>query len=134
MAARTVYEAVDAATAASPQNAPSRPAGGSARPVTRPVSPAPAVARTVRAAGRVQGSARAARSGVLTPVKRASRAVSLEIAGSFFGLFALSFAVAAWRFHASAGGQRLWVYVAFAAMFTYFACSSFVRARRLTPR
>ena len=145
MAARTVVEAVDAATTATPATNRRLPAANptseTARSSTRTpgqAAPAPrsAVAQAVQTAGRVQGGARAARRGVLEPVKRASRAVSLEIAGSFFALFALSFGAAAWRFRglASRGeaAQRLWIYLGFAALFAYFACSSFLRARRLS--
>ena len=72
---------------------------------------------------------------MLAPVKRASRALSLELAGSFFALFALSFSGAAWRFRGlvqTGSAQRLWVYVGLAALFTYFAFSSFLRARKIS--
>lgn len=144
MAARTVYDAVDAATTPSAQP----PAGRSSQPVaSRPrvanavsehtsariPSTQDSVVRAARAAGRVQSSARAAHRGVMDPVKRASRAVSLEVTGGFFALFALSFAAAAWRFRAAPpGSHRLWVYLGFAALFGYFACSSFLRARKIS--
>ena len=133
VAARTVYDAVDAATAPAPEShtrvvAPRRPA-------TIAADPPAAVQRAVRTAGRVQESARVARRGVLEPVKRISRAVSLEITGSFFALFALSFGAAAWRLRGmaqGAGRQRLWVCLALAVLFGYFAVSSFMRARRIS--
>ncbi|WP_419806044.1 hypothetical protein [Terriglobus sp.] len=149
MAARTVYEAVDAATASPPpaqnqrRSQPAAQPRPAAQPLPaaqpRPAAPGPepryTVQQAVRTAGRLHSSARAAQQGVLAPVKRASRALSLELAGSFFVLFALSFSGAAWRFRGLAqtgGGQRLWVYVGLAALFGYFALSSFLRARRIS--
>lgn len=136
MAARTVYDAVDAASSPS-SSYPARPQAPPPRRQTQPNSAEAtrsSLQDSVRAVSKVRDSARAARQGVLAPVKRASRAVSLEIAGSFFALFALSFSAAAWRFRDSAGasGQRLWIYLAFAALFGYFAVSSFLRARRIS--
>lgn len=137
MAARTVYDAVDAATTPSPAAEVQRPSVGpqQMRPAASAHRTRSAVQTAVQAVGQVHGSARAARQGVLAPVKRASRAVSLEIAGSFFALFALSFSVAAWRFHGLAQGgaaQRFWPCMGLAVLFGYFACSSFLRARRIS--
>ena len=147
MAARTVYDALDAATApaAPARSAAERPQPTSSQPLAKAAEPArqrtrqapakPAVQQVLRSAARVHGSVQSARQGVFAPVKRASRAVSLEIAGSFYGLFALSFSVAAWRFrHGDDGGlqQRLWAYLALAVLFGYFSLSSFWRARRIT--
>lgn len=137
MAARTVYDAVDAATSATPVR-PSRSstAGTTSKPqpVRSGTVPRDTLEQAVRSAGRVGGSVRAARQSVLAPVKRASRAVSLEITGSFFAIFAVSFSAAAWRFRGTARvdtGHRLWLYVGLAAVFGYFALSSFLRARRI---
>lgn len=94
------------------------------------------LSRVVQTAGRVHGSARVARDGVLAPVKRASRAVTLQITGSFFAIFALSFIAAAWRAHGAlqtgATQQRFWLYTVFGTLFAYFAISNFLRARRLS--
>lgn len=144
MAARTMYDAVDAATAPAAAETPRQrtpPAGSypDARnaPSTGPGPHANAVGQVLRTAERVQGSVRATRQGVLAPVKRASHAVSLEIAGSFFALFAFSFGVAAWRFRNPGPGSavpRVWFCSVLAAVFLYFAISSFLRARRLSQR
>ncbi len=81
--------------------------------------------------------ARAGRSlSALDPVKRASRAVSLEVTGSFFALFAFSFALGAWRFaqqirSSGQGPHRFAACCVVAVIFAWFAISNFARAKRL---
>ena len=144
LAARTAYEAVDAATASNPE-----PRTQQSRPAAQPrtaTEPEPATTRNpstrtlnvgsaVQAAGKVHGSVKAAKQGVFAPVKRASHALTLEMTGSFFALFALSFSIAAWRaragLHDRTDVAHFWVYVVLAVLFGYFAGSNFMRARRL---
>lgn len=71
-------------------------------------------------------------------VKRHSKAVALQVAGTFFAFFAFSFGVGLWRvraaFHASVhSSEGRGVYGALLAcmLFAYFAVSSFLRARKL---
>ncbi len=73
---------------------------------------------------------------MFAPVRRASKAVSLEVAGSFFALFALPFTLGMWHaradLHAGAHGvARFAIDAGVAAFFAYCSISSFVRARRL---
>lgn len=129
MAARTAFEALDAAAAPSP-------AARTANPVPRTVAKRVELLQPV--ASRVVTAARSSnsRDGMFAPVRRASRAVSLEVTGSFFALFALSFAVGMWHardeLHAGTRGiARFGAYAAIALFFAYCAGTSFLRARRL---
>jgi hypothetical protein len=61
----------------------------------------------------------------------------LQVTGVFFALVAFTMGIAAWRarsaLHAAAGSHgamKLYAYMAFCALFTYFTVSSFVRAAR----
>jgi hypothetical protein len=78
----------------------------------------------------------AARQGVTAPLKRASRALWHELTGSFFALFALSFAAATWKTRHNAMSaiaddrHRFYAFCVLALLFGYFSVSSFVRARR----
>lgn len=139
MAARTAFEAVDAATSPSPAT-PSRPAAPP-QPQVIPPRTEPVVQRPVSrpvAATRpdfVQAAA-AARQGVAAPLKRASRALWHELTGSFFALFALSFTAATWKTRHNAVSaipddrHRFYAFCVLALLFGYFSVSSFVRARR----
>lgn len=129
MAARTAYEALDAATAPEP---PSRTASPTPRAVAERVQLLRPVAGRVVTAARATGG----RAGMFAPVRRASRAVSLEVTGSFFALFALSFGLGMWHardeLHAGPHGvARFGAYAAIALFFAYCAGTSFQRARRL---
>lgn len=73
---------------------------------------------------------------MFAPVKRATRAVSLEVTGSFFIIFALSFAVGLWhmRFTLYASGGGVYKFAAgclLVVLFLYFAVSNFIQAKRL---
>lgn len=126
-AAKTLSQAVDAASAPNPssrQVPAARPS--SSPPVTRSLPDA----RTVRAAGRQ------AKSSLVTPVVRFSSVIWLQVTGVFFAMVAVTMGSAAWRaragFHASGGSPEVkaYAYLAVCALFSYFAISSFVRARR----
>ena len=121
LAARTAYEAMDAATTPTPS---------SYLPVVhrRPVV-------LERKSTRTPGG----RAGIFTPLRRASRAVSLEVTGSFFALFAVSFGAGTWHARGLLRGgphavARFMAYAAIVCFFAYCAISNFWKARRLgTP-
>ena len=155
LAARTAMEAVDAASAPSPQQAkPRQPAQGQPRP---PVQPQPRTvtietpvrtsrSETTEQPRRAEGvsfastplrpAIAAARAGITAPFRRASRALWHELTGSFFALFAFSFSISLWHSRANAFStlpadrHRFYGYCALALLFGYFAISSFVRAKR----
>jgi hypothetical protein len=150
-AARTAMEAMDAATSPSPGSItqPLRPPGPSASrtSVPRPqaqgvVEPPPrrSIPRspisTVQAA-RVSPAARAAAGKFAAPLRAASRALWLEFTGSFFALFAVSFAAGTW--HARAGitaaalpaeRHNFYIFLILTLLFGYFSVSSFLRAKK----
>jgi hypothetical protein len=78
----------------------------------------------------------AARASFTAPFRRASRALWHELTGSFFALFAFSFAVGLWHSRANAlsslpaDRHRFYAFCALTLLFGYFAISSFVRAKR----
>ena len=140
LAARTAFEALDAATSPDPSpdgpartrpNADRRPE--ILRPARRP--PPKAVPRT-RPQVPERASTVARGRAAFEPVKRASQAVSLQVSGSFFALFAFSFAMGASRFStglhtAGADRYRFAACCLVSAAFAYFAVSNFLRARKL---
>lgn len=136
MAARTAMEAVEAATAPdpNPQIIPPTTAQRNGAP-RRPASQARPVAQPQVLATRVAPAARAAAAGITTPFRRASRALWHELTGSFFALFAVSFAAGVWHTRADAlsvipnDRYRFYAFGAFALLFAYFSISSFLRAR-----
>jgi hypothetical protein len=94
--------------------------------------------RTVRAA---KQQAKTASGSLLQPVKRFSSVLWLQVTGTFFALIAILMGGGAWRLHETlrkgAGGaagshelMKLYLCVGIAAVFAYFAVSSFVRAER----
>ena len=140
-AMRTAAQAVDAATAPSPQPSapqpsapppPSRPAAAQQRPVT----PQPTVISR-QTTQRVSNASKNFATGAFAPLRRLSGVLWLEIMGSFFGLFALTFAASLWRIRSQVAysasrsdHQHFLVYTAMMLMFAYFCVSSFLRARR----
>ncbi|MEK6397904.1 MAG: hypothetical protein V4734_07445 [Terriglobus sp.] len=143
MAAKTAFEAVDAATSPSPnppaaaaprqpEVIPPRPVSQTAaRPVAQPVSrPVASVSPNL---SRAVSSATA---GVAAPLKQASKALWHELTGSFFALFALSFAAATWKTRANAvsavpdARYRFYAFCVLTLLFAYFSVSSFLRARK----
>lgn len=64
------------------------------------------------------------------PLATFSGALWLRVTGLFFALLAVTMAGGGWRLlHAGTGAShRLWLFVSLAALFFYFAISSFVRA------
>ncbi len=155
LVARTAWEALDAATATPPAGSPSRTTESHGTQAGTTAPPAPSrkqVVKAVRQPPVLEGQIAGGRSGQgkvqapqvtsarpmhgLAPLRRASRAVSLEVTGSFFALFALSFGVGVWReraqLHAGhAGLFRFTLFCAVTAFFAYFSIGNFIRARRL---
>lgn len=147
LAARTAYEAIDAATAqapvgtqpATPEILPPQTAGSTNRPLAKRTDAAHAFPQRKPSAPQTYSpspAGRSARPGRLAPLRRASRAVSLEVTGSFFALFALSFAVGTWHaredLHAGTPGVvRVAVFAAVTLFFAYCSVSNFQRAKRL---
>ncbi|MDE1175941.1 MAG: hypothetical protein PW789_04975 [Edaphobacter sp.] len=154
-AAKTLVAAVDAASAPNP----TRPATGQApRPAAQTVTEAPGqsaqptrrsaedvVQQVARAATQVKQTTdglnqhgRQLQQSVMAPVKRLSGVLWLEFTGSFFGLFAVSAASAAWKLrgalHETPGNHdahtKLLVAILICVLFSYFCASSFVRAKR----
>lgn len=72
------------------------------------------------------------------PIRRLSGVLWFELTGLFFGLFAFSAAVGAWRLHRAwhatpantSDHVHLLLSLAIALLFAYFSASSFLRARR----
>lgn len=147
-AASTLWEAAEAAAAPDPrppvQPAPAASAAPPAEAAARPQQPAGRTAAVVTRARavpagtrRVQGAAAQAGRSMLAPVRRVSNVLWLEVTGTFFTLVALFMAQGVWKLrHAffpgalPADAHKLWFHVGVFALFTYFALSSFLRARR----
>lgn len=149
-AARTLVTAADAAAAPNP----SIPTRTSASPSTPPSTPRPgpasgasksAAARAARTATEVRsttaGIARGSRrfgQAVWGPVAKLSGVLWLELTGVFFGLFALSAGVAAWKLRSAIhptpanpeAHSHLLLALAVTALFSYFCFTSFLRAHR----
>lgn len=137
-AVKTLASVAEAASAPDPRGA--RVPQANRQPV------ATATAAPVRDAGK----ARAASSGntrraVWAPLATFSGALWLRVTGCFFALIALTMASGAWRMRGALrpgtdplSQHHLWMFFGFAALFGYFAVSSFVRAnlreRRATAK
>ncbi len=153
LAAKTLVTAADAATAPSPSARPTAVSNGRPQPRSAPASAAAPVAncggKAARAAKEVRGTTRGLARGtrrfgeaVWGPFARLSGVLWLELTGVFFGLFALSAAVGAWKlrgdFHRGAtnvdGQTHLALAAGVALLFGYFCISSFVRANRRERR
>ena len=131
-AARTVAAVVEAASAS--------PGTSAAQPETRDRREAPETIRpvrpqtTVRTANVERGLKHLKRS-VWGPLAVFSGALWLRVTGLFFGLIAFTVGAGAWRLRngwqrafMTPEGTRFWLFAGVAALFAYFAVSSFVRA------
>jgi hypothetical protein len=130
-AAKTLMQAADAATTASP----TRTGGGAAGPkrasapqAERVAPRRPTVAETKKHAGRLGRS-------VWTPVARFSSVVWLQVTGLFFALLAMFLGQGVWKergaVHLPLGSHaatKFWVMAAAFLLFSYFCVSNFVRA------
>jgi hypothetical protein len=161
-AVKTLTTAVDAATAENPSGkiaSPGTSTGQSAGPQTHgaagagyaetttsagraakaPRAVAQSVARGQRAKQGVRQGGKRFREAAWSPFLRLSGVVVLEVAGLFFGIFALYGLSTVWRLHGewhrgARGYRQLIGGVAMLAIFGYFCVSSFVRARRRERR
>jgi hypothetical protein len=141
LAAKTVAEAVDAATAPNPSakndgaGTDSRAASGAvpATPKAVPIRP------QVRETGRgLKREGKRFGEALWGPFARLSGVLWLEFTGVFFGLFALTMGVGLWRqrgtvLGAGAGHEalvRFLLLAGVALLFGYFCVSSFLRAGR----
>jgi len=142
-AAQGLYEAVDAAAAPNPNPAspaPPKPAGEPLRTAADAIAQGTAAYATqkkavTREAGRLGKS-------FLAPFARAGRALWLEVTGTFFALFAAIFFSYMWKYRAAIrldatnadAHHHFLTSAGAAALFGYFAVTSFVRARRSQRR
>jgi hypothetical protein len=149
-AAKTLIQAVDAAKADNPSRKPAAESAVLDEPrlpqISIEVPGRPALAPRSRFASRtptrdvqhgrgVLEGARRFRDSALKPFVRLSAVMLLEVAGVFFGIFALYGFNTMWRVHTSwhPGSPNHRQFVGGACMlavFGYFSVSSFVRARR----
>ena len=153
LAAKTVAEAVDAATAPNPSAKPAAEGGVTTGPVAEVRSSTgaqsgarvPLVEKAAQATAQVRQTQEGLKRGgkqfreaVGSPLVRLSGVLWLEFTGVFFGLFAVSAAVGAWKlrtgFYGTGAGHgehtQFLIAAAVAVVFGYFCVSSFVRARR----
>jgi hypothetical protein len=153
-AAKTVAEAVDAATSPDPRATSNPPA--TQQPIN-PVRSVEDVQRTVIEAhqrvqsakskvrsqmrSQFQGAAKEAGKSALAPVAKFSSVLWLQVTGTFFGLLAMVMFEAVWKLRsalhaAPTSPDRLKFYAcsALAALFAYFTTSNFVRASRRQRR
>lgn len=153
-ATKTLISAVDAATAPDPSAAlrtgPSATTSQrAAQPTAANPSPQPSpiaqVAEAYRNVAEVKKAARTHARGlgqsVLTPVKRFSSVLWLEVTGTFFALFAVVLGQGVWRLRnsfkaspVSSEAHKVYFYLAVFLVFAYFSVSSFVRANRRQRR
>ncbi len=147
LAAKTVAQAVDAATAPNPS--PKNDAARTDRGTTSRAAPASGTARATQQAAPIREQVQQTGQGlkregkrlgeaVWGPFARLSGVLWLEFTGVFFGLFALTMAVGLWRqrgvvLGAGAGHEamvRFFLLAGVALLFGYFCVSSFLRAGR----
>ena len=131
-AAKSLAQAVDAATTPSPASAATRPRAADVR--SRVVA-APEKVRAVSASAKVAGK------GVWSPVARFSSVLWLQVTGTFFLLIAGWFSQGLWQTRGavrlgwhSGEAQRFGLHAAAFLVFAYFAVSNFVRAWRRERR
>jgi len=140
LAAKTLVTAVDAATSPNPSRPPTRNPSPSPAPTSRqPAAPAGKPTRQLHSTtrGLAEGSRRFGQA-VWRPTVKLSGVLWLELTGVFFGIFALSATIAAWKLrgnlhrtpaNADAHTHLLFA-IGIAIVFAYFCASSFLRARR----
>jgi hypothetical protein len=131
-AAKTVIQAVDAATT------PSVPSATPASPEARVGSRVAAAPEAVR---RASAHTRDTAKTTWSPLAKFSSVLWLQVTGSFFLLLAAFFAQGLWKARTaihlslhSREAEKFYVYAAAFAAFAYFGVSNFVRARRRERR
>ena len=136
-AAKTVMQAVDAATApsaATPAATPTKARVTGAEAGAR-VAAAPETLRRASAQAKVAGKS------VWSPLAQFSSVLWLQVTGSFFLLIAAFFGEGLWKTRSAVHlsihtpeAEKFWVYAAAFAAFGYFGVSNFVRAWRRERR
>ena len=137
LAAKTLVQAVDAATAPNPSAQPKQSKAENAGRAAAARVTGTASRVRVTGTGLKQGGKRFGEA-VWGPLAKASGALWLELTGVFFGIFAVSAAGNAWKMrwalHETAANHdahsRLLISVAMMVVFGYFCASSFVKANR----
>ena len=147
-AARTAWEAIDAATAPDPNPPTPNRSAAPRTPVERPTVMPPstrsaanptqpnrdalvtAVAKAADAAQSLQRGKRQMKQAALAPLKRAGHALWLEVTGSIFLIFAVGFGVNAWRVRTMHGRPTVAFFCIMCVLFLYFSATSFMKARR----
>jgi hypothetical protein len=141
LAAKTVAEAVDAATAPSPtaKNGGTGTDGGAASVTAPTTQKAAPIREQVLETGRgLKREGKRFGEAVWGPFARLSGVLWLELTGVFFGLFALTMGAGLWRqrgiIHGTGAGHealvRFFLLAGVALLFGYFCVSSFLRAGR----
>jgi len=158
-AAKTMLQAVDAATTPDPAPKAPRPSVPPAPTSAPPVESQRAGAQVAGAVNEVAEAYRkvhaaqthvkreatkhawSLRKSVLTPLKDFSSVVWLQVTGLFFGLFAMVLGGAVWRNReafrlpvSDPGAQHAYFYLLVFVVFAYFTVSNFVRASRREKR
>ena len=124
-AGKAISSALDAATATPTPQTESAHALGK-----RPETPPPVSKH------RAKPPATAHFAPAVKSIKNFSRVVSLQVAGTFYTLFAAALATAVWKqrqwftHRASPMPQAIYLALPLCALFAYFAVSSFMRANR----
>jgi hypothetical protein len=136
-AAKTLVQAVDAASAPSSSSTRQGQPPTVSRPARASVWAEEARQRAAEAPRAVAAARKQAKGSFIAPIARFSGTLWLQVSGVFFALVAVTMGVAAWRaragLHAAASSpqaMKLYICVAVCAVFAYFAVSSFVRAER----
>lgn len=127
-AARALLKAADAASAPSPT--PSAP-----NPPQPNRSPSPELMPSVPTPARLRQGSRNFGQAIWTPLRRQSGVLWLEFTGVFFGLFAVTAALATWKHRhdlltPTPGRPQALFALAMLLVFGYFTFSSFLKASR----
>lgn len=147
-AAKTLFQAIDAAKAENPARASAAPSPNIEQPVSTQAVVATMGPNTVSAARQVRSTPHRVQHGpslrhgfsrfvelALKPFVRLSGVMVLEVVGVFFGVFALYGFNTMWRvhtaWHSGSSNHRQFIGGALMlAVFGYFCVTSFLRARR----
>jgi hypothetical protein len=146
LAAKTAVAAMDAATSPNPSTGTNKVNVPTTQPTASTAS-ATTKKRAVSSTTQIKQTGQGLKDGSRrfneafgSRVKRLSGALWLELTGVFFGIFALSAGIGAWKMRAALHEtvtnheehSRLLVALLMAMVFGYFCVSSFVKANRKT--
>jgi hypothetical protein len=136
-AAKTLAQAVDAASAPGPSGTRQAESPAVSRPARASAWAEEARQRAAEAPRAVAAARKHAKRSFFAPIAKFSGTLWLQVTGVFFALVAVAMAGAAWRaraaLHAAPGSHaaiKLYICLAVFVVFAYFAISSFVRAGR----